>query len=44
MERYNPERLKEGWNTLKDGEKVYFIHSPANGLRTLEGKIIEETR
>ena len=44
MERYNPQKLKEGWSTLKDGEKIYFIHSLANGLWTLEGKIIEQTR
>ncbi|MEW5814951.1 MAG: lactate racemase domain-containing protein [Spirochaetota bacterium] len=32
MERYKPENLKEGYNTLPGGEKVYFISKPALGL------------
>jgi nickel-dependent lactate racemase len=30
--RYDPRSLKEGWNTLADGERVYFISNPATGL------------
>lgn len=30
--KYNPEILKEGWNTLKDGEEIYFVRTPALGL------------
>lgn len=30
--RYNPKTLKEGWNTLPDGEEVYFVGTPALGL------------
>lgn len=30
--RYNPETLKEGWNTLPDGEEIYYIGTPALGL------------
>ena len=30
--RYNPETLKEGYNTLPDGEEVYYISNPALGL------------
>lgn len=30
--RYNPEKLAEGWNTLADGEEIYFIGNPAVGL------------
>jgi nickel-dependent lactate racemase len=30
--RYNPETLKEGWNTLPDGEEIYFVGTPALGL------------
>lgn len=30
--RYNPDRLKEGMNTMKDGEQIYFISNPALGL------------
>ena len=32
MKRYNPELLKEGMNTLPDGEKIFFISNPALGL------------
>lgn len=32
MKRYNPQHLKEGFNTLPDGEEIYYISSPALGL------------
>jgi nickel-dependent lactate racemase len=31
-ERYDPAKLKEGYNHLPDGEEVYFIGNPALGL------------
>lgn len=30
--RYNPDKLSYGWNTLDDGEEIYFIPNPALGL------------
>ncbi|NLE31409.1 MAG: DUF2088 domain-containing protein [Bacteroidales bacterium] len=30
--RYNPTQLKDGYNTLPDGEEIYFISNPALGL------------
>ncbi len=30
--RYNPGELKDGWNTLPDGEEVFYISNPALGL------------
>ncbi|HET6451027.1 MAG TPA: lactate racemase domain-containing protein [Spirochaetia bacterium] len=30
--RYDPHAMKEGWNTLADGERVWFISNPATGL------------
>lgn len=30
--RYNPEKLKDGFNKLSDGEEIYFISNPALGL------------
>lgn len=30
--RYNPHKLSPGWNTLEDGEQIYFIPNPAIGL------------
>ncbi len=32
MERYNPRSLKDGYNRMADGEKIYFISNPALGL------------
>ena len=32
MQRYNPDRMSEGWNVTPDGEKIYFINSPSTGL------------
>ena len=30
--RYEPAKLKDGWNRLADGEEVYYISNPALGL------------
>ena len=32
MRRYPAERMKDGWNTMPDGEEVYYISNPALGL------------
>ncbi len=32
LERYNPKQLSEGWNTLPDGEEIFFVPQPASGL------------
>ncbi|MDD3910470.1 MAG: D-mannonate epimerase, partial [Proteiniphilum sp.] len=32
MGKYTPHSLKEGFNTLPDGEEIYYISSPALGL------------
>ena len=32
VKRYNPETLQYGYNTLEDGEEVYYIPNPALGL------------
>lgn len=34
--RYNPEKLVYGWNTMPDGEEIYFIPNPALGLWMLK--------
>ena len=31
MQKYNPAKLKDGWNTV-DGEEIYYISNPALGL------------
>ena len=32
MKKYNPEKLLNGFNTMPDGEKIYFIPNPGLGL------------
>ena len=34
--RYDPKKLKDGFNTLPDGEEIYYISNPALGLWALE--------
>ena len=29
---YNPAKLKDGWNTLENGEEIYYVSTPAIGL------------
>ncbi|MDY0074687.1 MAG: lactate racemase domain-containing protein [Acholeplasmataceae bacterium] len=32
IKRYAPDKLKPGWNTLSDGEEIFYIPNPALGL------------
>ena len=45
LQRYPPDRMKEGWNTLPDRERVFFISTPSAGLwatkARLEGRGLE---
>jgi nickel-dependent lactate racemase len=34
LRRYDPSKLSLGWNTLADGEKIFFVPNPALGLWT----------
>ena len=34
--KYNPETLKDGWNILPDGEKIFYVSNPALGLWALK--------
>ncbi len=38
MRKYNPQELKDGYNTMPDGEEVFFISNPALGLWAYEGR------
>lgn len=38
VERYDPKELKDGWNTLADGEEIFFISNPALGLWAFKEK------
>lgn len=37
--RYDPRTLADGWNTLPDGERFYYISNPALGLWAYEGRL-----
>ena len=39
LQRYNPKRLRDGWNTLPDGERIYYISNPALGLWAYRGRM-----
>jgi hypothetical protein len=32
LRRYDPQRLTDGWNTMDDGQRIYYISNPALGL------------
>ncbi|MDR0521158.1 MAG: lactate racemase domain-containing protein [Planctomycetaceae bacterium] len=32
VKRYDPQKLKNGFNTMPDGEEIYFISTPSAGL------------
>jgi nickel-dependent lactate racemase len=37
-QRYDPGKLKDGWNTLPDGERIFYISNPALGLWAYRGR------
>ena len=38
MDKYNPEKLKDGYNTMPDGEEIFYISNPAIGLWAFKDK------
>ena len=40
-QRYDPAKLKDGWNTLADGEKIFYISNPALGLWAYRGRFVD---
>jgi nickel-dependent lactate racemase len=36
VKTYNPETLQDGWNTMPDGEKIFYVSNPALGLWALK--------
>jgi nickel-dependent lactate racemase len=32
MQTYSPQSLRDGWNVMPDGERIYYISNPALGL------------
>jgi nickel-dependent lactate racemase len=39
LARYNPAKMKEGFNTMPDGEEVFFISTPSAGLWSTKAKL-----
>lgn len=39
VKKYNPETLKDGFNTMADGEEVFFISNPALGLWSAKDRL-----
>ena len=39
LNKYNPYKLKDGFNRLADGEEIYFISNPAVGLWASKDKL-----
>jgi nickel-dependent lactate racemase len=42
--RYNSAKMKEGWNTMLDGEEVFYISTPSAGLWATDAKLNNPTR
>lgn len=40
-QRYNPDKLKDGYNTLPDGEEIFFVSNPALGLWAYSERFID---
>jgi len=43
MARYRPENLRDGFNTLPDGEEIFYISNPALGLWSWKEKFNRES-
>ena len=41
LERYSPDVMKDGWNTMPDGEEVFYISTPSAGLWATEEKLTQ---
>lgn len=39
---YNPEKLKDGFNVLENGERIFYISNPALGLWAYRGRFFSE--
>jgi nickel-dependent lactate racemase len=39
IDHYDPDKMKDGFNTMPDGEEVYFISTPSAGLWTTKDKL-----
>lgn len=42
--RYNPAVMREGWNTMPDGEEVFYVSTPSAGLWSTKEKLENPSR
>ena len=40
LKKYNPEKLKDGFNRMPDGEEIFYISNPALGLWTSKERLV----
>ena len=38
LKRYPIDKLKEGWNTMPDGEEIFYISTPSAGLLNIHAR------
>jgi len=43
LKRYPMDQLKEGWNTMPDGEEIFYISTPSAGLWSTREKLMRAT-
>jgi len=43
LKRYPIDRMKEGWNTMPDGEEVFYISTPSAGLWSTKARLERAT-
>jgi nickel-dependent lactate racemase len=43
LKRYPIDRLKEGWNTMPDGEEIFYISTPSAGLWSTKQRLERAT-
>jgi nickel-dependent lactate racemase len=43
LKRYPMDQLKEGWNTMPDGEEIFYISTPSAGLWSTREKLLRAT-
>lgn len=44
QKRYDPATMKEGWNTMPNGEEVFYISTPSAGLWATDAKLNNPAR
>jgi hypothetical protein len=44
LERYNPAIMRDGWNTMPDGEEVFYISTPSAGLWATQARLDDPAR